>query len=1054
MPDKKIKLSINKFLIDKNKPADLRYFREGFENAELTLEELRDHVNDGHAFSYQYRDGHRKTDNFIASDFLAVDVDHGLTIEQAFDHPIVQRYCSMFYLTPRHTPDHHRFRLFFILPRTITTIKEIKAAAKSITRMLGGDFAATDAARFFFGFTDSSPLIYDRSITEDFLEVLIANGLTEPATESVAFAGSTANRSSFRPEPTMLVRTSDNQMVEVQSIEKSTPIHCHSHDDKNPSAFVSRTLNRSLFIHCPVCQQTWWVQGTKPYERSFEDFDQQVRRIKDTPLPDQTAGGPLSEIFEFSPIKRENIHITNDEHLRISGLDDGLTLIKSPKGTGKTTYLSGVLASIINRYATFEDYENDTDFDSEKPFYSKDRILLIGHRRALIGDLCQRLKLNCYLDDSKHDHSENAYRKQRYGVCLDSLMNVRDEKYDIVVIDEVEQVLSHFLSDTVGEKRRGLFELFSQVLRNAKKVVALDADLGWISFITLTHLTREREARDRQTGQSSSTAPLRSQVVVYLNDWQPKNKNLLIYPSMFQLVHDIKKSLVDGKRIFITSNSKTKIKALTKSIIELEGEIGQEIPMIAITSDNSESKESQHFIKNIKTEILNYQVVLASPSLGTGIDITFDNGASEIDAVYGLFENQINTHFEIDQQLARVRNPGSVHVWISPRTFEFETEFQVVAQDYLHRHLMDLISSGYDQNGWDVMFTNVDPFLRMAALITSHQRASKNNLKRNFLEYRKSQGWSITLVEEDEPLRDLGKSLFNIGRDISQNEWIQSVLSAQVMDRIDYEVFKEKDESNDHTTTADEWSAFYRTHLELFYCEPVTQDLITRDHKGKLRKMILLFERVQLLGATDYKVSSRSSSKYDDAQNTRLKQQLFKDRTTAAYLLHGLLSLTPLFKDGVFDLDATVTTDDLKKFVAASVKLKSIVLTQLEIGTQADIEQKPTQHLGKLLGVIGLDLKKVKEINVGKRRIYHYGLDLDKFSEISDIVERRKASSNGGWDFVDQKYHFKYTKDQQIWIFDRRQANWDYSKGRTDLEFPAFFTSPSKKPDAKRPAKG
>ena len=66
--------------------------------------------------------------------------------------------------------------------------------------------------------------------------------------------------------------------------------------------------------------------------------------------------------------------------------------------------------------------------------------------------------------------------------------------------------------------------------------------------------------------------------------------------------------------------------------------------------------------------------------MGTGIDITFPENISHVDGVYGLFEAKINTHFDIDQQLSRVRHPKYVRVWISPETFNFETETDPINQ--------------------------------------------------------------------------------------------------------------------------------------------------------------------------------------------------------------------------------------------------------------------------------------------------------------------------------------------------------------------------------------
>ena len=644
MTARKIKLSVNTHFFDKM-TKEKRFYREGFNNEELTLEDIAEVINLGCTISYQYRDGIRKSENFLGTDFLAVDIDSGMTLEEASKHPIFEKYCSMHYVTPNHTPDDHRFRLFFALPRTIKKISEVKAAAISLTKRLSGDLKTTDAARMFHGCKDSYPQIYDRGISEDFLNELIEDGRTQPASESIFFAGSTTSRSDHQPDPKLVVKTAAGQSVTLDSVTGTTPIYCPFHIDHNSSAFVARSPNGSQFIHCASCQTSWHVKGTSLYERRFDDFDQTVRRVKNVTITETHEDSPLRDLLMSQQISPKNITITNDEHLEIQGLEDGLTLIKSPKGTGKTTYLADALGKIILRFATLEEYEEGTDSEIPEAYFSKERILLIGHRQALIGDLCKRLSLNSYLDDPKSDTSEVRRRKSRYGVCLDSLQKVQSESYDVIVIDEVEQVLSHFLSDTIGEKRRGLFAIFCDLIRRAKKIVALDADLGWISYITLAHLTRA------PAGANQSTAPLKTQI--FINDWKPKNRELLVYGSMFHLIHEIKRSIVDRKRIFITANSKAKVKALTHAIKSLEKELDVSIKTISITSENSSSQEIQHFIKNIKTEILNYQVVLSSPSLGTGIDISFENGKQEVDDVFGIFENQINTHFEIDQQLAR-----------------------------------------------------------------------------------------------------------------------------------------------------------------------------------------------------------------------------------------------------------------------------------------------------------------------------------------------------------------------------------------------------------------
>ena len=86
----------------------------------------------------------------------------------------------------------------------------------------------------------------------------------------------------------------------------------------------------------------------------------------------------------------------------------------------------GQKAIYKKRQLTLEDFEELEPDDESVPQRiferTKFRVLLIGHRRALIRNLCERLDLFCYLDDldkSKFQISES--RINHYGVCFDSI---------------------------------------------------------------------------------------------------------------------------------------------------------------------------------------------------------------------------------------------------------------------------------------------------------------------------------------------------------------------------------------------------------------------------------------------------------------------------------------------------------------------------------------------------------------------------------------------------------------------------------------------------------
>ena len=410
---------------------------------------------------------------------------------------------------------------------------------------------------------------------------------------------------------------------------------------------------------------------------------------------------------------------------------------------------------------------------------------------------------------------------------------------------------------------------------------------------------------------------------------------------------------------------------------------------------------------------------MSSPSLGTGIDITFENNNSEIDCVYGLFETRINSHFEIDQQLARVRHPKEVNVWISPRRYNFETDIKVVTDDCLKSYLIQSIDKGIIHT-----LPIIPPFLSMASIITATHRASKNNLKGNFIEYKKNLNWDINLVEKDQTLSDEGAELYKLMKDQAEQEDIDNILDARTLNECEFKKFKEKTEKFNISAEPKEWYNFFRTNLELFYGEPITAELIACDNKGQLRKSIRLFEAIQ----NEPKLSTEDK----DNLNTQYKRKLAKirheviyDRGHSAVLLYSLLSLTPIFKNGKFDPDVIFSTNDLKEFSVNSQKLSKFVSTQLGVETRSDVLKKPVQHLWRLLELIGLTKdKNIKSQKINGVRIYHYKISKESLETILYFVNKRqffnpnsdKITKKQGWEYVNNLHSFKYTHEEMDYL--------------------------------------
>jgi hypothetical protein len=93
---------------------------------------------------------------------------------------------------------------------------------------------------------------------------------------------------------------------------------------------------------------------------------------------------------EIIPEWRTNtyIDVVDEKYITLGRLEPGLTIIKSPKGSGKTTFLKRVLSPMIHRFPTMELYEEST-FGADRgdvKIYGDEKILLVGHRQSLLGD--------------------------------------------------------------------------------------------------------------------------------------------------------------------------------------------------------------------------------------------------------------------------------------------------------------------------------------------------------------------------------------------------------------------------------------------------------------------------------------------------------------------------------------------------------------------------------------------------------------------------------------------------------------------------------------------
>lgn len=967
-------LAINRNLIGKV-PADvLAQHNHAFEAVDISIDELATAVNRGYAFCPQFNTGKRRSANFKVAGYLAVDVDQGMDIDTAMASPFFQNYASLLYTTASHLPDAHRFRIVFELDIPITDGEKMKAALTGLISRFGGDKSCTDACRLFFGAADCQTIRHGKTLPASVVEELILRGeesaiRTDNRNDRHAPAITVASRLQIPIDAE--VQTERGEWRRLDVLPERTRVHCPNHVDNRPSAFTLRSTQGVPGIHCKSCNATFFL--AQPEQKPYRyDFDYSWRRITDISYEEYTAyangkglvsvsdvrGGVIRQLdvkylpYDEAAVVTQAVPSNNPVNLDITSErflpEYDVTFIKSPKGSGKTEWLQ----KLVERHKA-----------------AGNSILLIGHRRTLINATAQRLGLVSYLkmsgsgdgDESMAEIVQEGYNEPRphYAICLDSMvarLDPRHHHYDLVVIDEVEQVFSHLLSRTLRDSRKKTILHLRHYLIQAKARFLLDADLNRVTVEVLNEFLGEKEV-DWQA---------------LVNQPTPLNRVLHLYGGKQKtgLTGELVAALNRHERCFVTTNSLTWTEGLAEQMAKATG---RSLKSIVVNSKTSKSPEVQRFLAHIREEAPKYDLIIASPSMGTGIDITFDDDAQLIDTVFGFFETRVNTHFDIDQQLARVRNPKRINVWISPDTFNFETDpnaiaAEIRAMDDEFREYVDIRPDG------EKVYAPQDIagmlYEQIYASVSASRRASINNLRQNFIELRESNGWTIELVEPCKEIVATGREVHKQKAAADEERRIVRLLAARQLHLDEYRLLKKKQEDRRSDTERDEID---RYELEAFYCRDATAELIQEDENWKLRRAIRNF---QMLATGDAELADQERGyKYDPFQDRG-------NRILKKKLLVELMSAAGIYNEGKFLTEVELSMPMLRAFAQSCVGRKADIENLWNVAVRSDVFKKPIQQLQAIVEPLGLVVKKSRTDQAGGKKTYFYRLDENSLKQV------------------------------------------------------------------------
>lgn len=635
--------------------------------------------------------------------------------------------------------------------------------------------------------------------------------------------------------------------------------------------------------------------------------------------------------------------------------DTGIIALRSAKGTGKTNLMADLVAD-------------------------GDATLALGHRIVLMRNLCRRLGVNYRgdLDRLKGEFIDGDGYTLRIGGCVDgTLLAIDPEKFRgcDLILDEFVQLMRHLLTSSTCNKegaRPVLLARFTQLVQAAKRVIVADADLD---KPCLDYLARLR-------GEGSPLWLLVNEAKV-----DPWPVTFIEAPDASAITARLMADVAAGQQVFIATDSKAGSQRLDRLLNDLEA---ARLKVLLLNSDTSGGELEKAVIMDPNTTITDYPVVIATPSMGTGVSIEVEH----FDQVYGLFWGASSTDADISQALARVRPPVPRVVWCAKHGRNFSKVGRETNPLRLKKLLQDKANATAQMTAASLgalvgNITDYDwlnPHVHLWATMEAQRNRSMLSLRSALKVRLIHEGHHLTIERLDshqEAKQQIAEARLQIKTAEARATAGAANLTATQAKAL---------EAADHLNP-DERLALQKWHLAEFYALPldeVTADLVLLDNHGRYRGQLLELEAFlypETASAAVVRSVERQAQHHLglcpwDVSTAELRRQV----RVRLGLDHWLNNPEEWLSDD----------DALTRFAAQALTLAPQVKAALNIALKS--EMSPQQILGQLLDQMGLTTTSRQVRQGQQRRTRAYQIDLDAKAQALAILarraERRHASKN------------------------------------------------------------
>ena len=644
----------------------------------------------------------------------------------------------------------------------------------------------------------------------------------------------------------------------------------------------------------------------------------------------------------------------------------GLVILWSGMGTGKTELM-----------AKFRE------------LYPQMRFLNLGHRVNLLKNLSQRLNTEMYSALSQG----NLAKAVGLSITVDSLHKLQTQlnEYGCIFIDEACQYLAHLLhSKTCREHRAEILEVLEFLIRKAELVVLADAHMDDVTVDFFRAMRPEGEVP-----------------FIIKNDYKETGRTVYLYEgdNNSALVSKIFTALMLGLKIMVVSDSKKFIKKLEAAMTvkvfdkqplfgtdgQLDSKSENKLRIWSIHAENSGSEENVAFIKDISEEVKKVDVLLASPSLGTGVDIP----NYHFDAVFGAFHAVSQTATECAQSLHRYRPQVPLHIWVAPRPpFGYkETNAAKIKERMLELNQMTAFLIRIDPETGR-RGAEKDWALAAYCEIEANRNRSINNLRDDLHSLLGEMGYNLTAGEsEADPL--VANELKEAGQTLDTAHQLAVVQAANISSS-EYLSRQSKDFLQPEETVECE-----KYRIQRDYGIPVTEELVKRDAGGYLISQIIALESL-LLPSEGEIIDSVTGKKYpappqivaqrDIRERDNLPLCMDWHNYSSKWLARHILGLPKILTRLLAGSEICATDPDVVQMAKTAVMARAQIKAVLNLTIPQNCQ--PMWLLGILIGQLGLKMIGRKKGRRGQQ-VRYYSLSVEELVfavEVLQYRERQRSS--------------------------------------------------------------